>query len=80
MYNQTVFEVTDKNDHRIGVFRQKFHAEKIVKEMNAGRITRICRRLTKMTGTVRGKNVDVFFDAVREINDDYYTIEEIRLR
>ena len=80
MYNGTVFEVTDGNDRRIGVFRQKFHAEKRVKEMNAGRITRICRRLTKMTGTVRGKNVDAFFNAVQEINNDYYTIEEIRLQ
>jgi len=63
--------------HGNNIYGARHSAELAARRMNRNVITRILREVNKMTGTVRGKNVETFREAISNCVMQHYVVVEI---
>mgnify|MGYP003127215556 CR=1 FL=1 len=60
-------------------YQNRSGAQKVVNRMMKAHVRQIMKTVQKMTGTVRGKNVEKFNEAVESVANPRYIIESTRL-
>jgi site-specific DNA-adenine methylase len=78
-----IYKIIDREDENAycteTIYKHRGGAEKALKRMMERHVRSIMMKVVKMTGTVRGKNVGEFNNAIESVATPRYYIKSVRM-
>lgn len=72
-----VYQIENTAGDHFGLYSSEWRAEKRVANMNLNRVTHLMLKSHRLTGIIRGKNVEKWNNACAEIATPFYFVKEI---